>query len=99
MALVNSNKMYVTCDNTHQVHVVNIGSRSVTKIISDASFQQNDLVVTILNGKAYVTNPAWEWDAAAGKSIYHQSTVTVIDTQTDTVIKTIASAYQCRMVY
>ncbi len=89
LALVNSNKMYVTCDNTHQVHVINIGSRSVTKIISDASFKKTT-GITILNGKAYVTNPAWEWDAVAGKSVYHQSTVSVIDTQTDSVIKTIA---------
>lgn len=89
LALVNPNKMYVTCDNAHQVHVVNIGSRSVTKIISDASFNKTT-GITILNGKAYVTNPAWEWDAAAGKSVYHQSTVSVIDTQTDSVIKTIA---------
>ncbi len=89
LALVNSNKMYVTCDNAHQVHVVNIGSRSVTKIISDASFNKT-AGITILNGKAYVTNPAWEWDAKARKSIYHQSTVAVIDTQTDSVIKTIA---------
>ena len=89
LALVDSNKMYVTCDNAHQVHVVNIGSRSVTKIISDASFNKTS-GITILNGKAYVTNPAWEWDAVAGKSIYHQSTVTVIDTRTDSVVKTIA---------
>ena len=89
LALVNSNKLYVTCDNSHQVHVVDIGSRSVTKIISDASFNKTT-GITILNGKAYVTNPAWEWDAAAGKSVYHQSTVAVIDTQTDSVIKTIA---------
>lgn len=89
LVLVNSNKMYVTCDNSHQVHVVNIGSRSVTKIISDASFNKTN-GITILNGKAYITNPAWEWDAATGKSIYHQSTVSVIDTQTDSVVKTIA---------
>ena len=68
---------------------LNIGSRSVTKIISDASFNKT-AGITILNGKAYVTNPAWEWDAKARKSIYHQSTVAVIDTQTDSVIKTIA---------
>ncbi len=89
LALVNSNKMYVTCDNVHQVHVVNIGSRSVTKIISDVSFNKTT-GITILSGKAYVTNPAWEWDAAAGKTTYHQSTVTVIDTETDSVLKTIA---------
>ncbi|MDE0088854.1 MAG: dockerin type I domain-containing protein [Candidatus Poribacteria bacterium] len=88
LALITPNKMYVTCDNAHQVHVVDIGSRSVTKIITDASFNKTT-GITVLNGKAYVTNPAWEWDAAAGKSIYHQSTVTVIDTQTDSVLSTI----------
>lgn len=88
LALVNSNKMYVTCDNSHEVHVVNIGSRSVTKVITDSSFNKTT-GLTILNGKAYVTNPAWEWDADAGKSVYHQSSVTVIDTQTDSVIKSI----------
>ena len=88
MALVSSNKMYVTCDNVHQVHVVNLDSRRVTKIITDPSFNKT-IGITHLNGKAYVTNPAWEWDAAAGKSIYHQSSVTVIDTQTDTVLKSI----------
>ncbi|MDE0635914.1 MAG: dockerin type I domain-containing protein [Candidatus Poribacteria bacterium] len=88
LALINPNKMYVTCDRAHQVHVVDIGSRSVTKIITDASFNKTT-GLTVLNGKAYVTNPAWEWDAAAGKSIYHQSSVTVIDTQTDSVLKSI----------
>ncbi|MCG9128279.1 hypothetical protein JT359_11820 [Candidatus Poribacteria bacterium] len=88
MALVSSNKMYVTCDNAHEVHVVSLGSRSVTKVIKDPSFNKTT-GLTILNGKAYVTNPAWEWDADAGKSVYHQSSVTVIDTQTDSVIKSI----------
>ena len=88
LALVTPNKMYVTCDNVHQIHVVDIGSRSVTKIITDASFNKTT-GITVLNGKAYVTNPAWEWDAAAGKSVYHQSSVTVIDTQTDSVLSTI----------
>ena len=88
MALVNSNKMYVTCDNVHQVQVIDIGRRSVTKVITDPSFNKTS-GITILNGKAYVTNPAWEWDAAAGKSVYYQSSVTVIDTQTDSVLKSI----------
>ena len=88
MALINSTKMYVTCDNVHQVLVVNIGTRKVTKVITDPSMNKTT-DISVLNGKAYVTNPAWEWDAAAGKSIYHQSSVTVIDTLTDTVLKSI----------
>ena len=88
LALVNPNKLYVTCDNVHQVHVIDVPNRSVTKIITDSSFNKTT-GMTILNGKAYVTNPAWEWDAAAGKSVYHDSSVTVIDTETDTVLKSI----------
>ena len=88
LALVNPNKMYVTCDNTHEVHVIDISNRNVTKIISDPSFNKTS-GITILNKKAYVTNPAWEWDAAAGTSVYYDSSVTVIDTETDTVLKSI----------
>ena len=88
LALVSPNKMYVTCDNVHQVHVIDIPNRAVTKIITDPSFNKTT-GITLLNGKAYVTNPAWEWDAAAGTSVYHDSSVTVIDTETDTVLKSI----------
>lgn len=88
LALVNANKMYVTCDNAHQVHVIDIPNRNVTKIITDPSFNKTT-GITLLNGKAYVTNLAWEWDAEAGKTIYHESSVTVIDTESDTVLKAI----------
>lgn len=88
LALVSKDKMYVTCDNANQVHVVDIPNRNVTKVITDASFNKTS-GMTVLNGKAYVTNPAWEWDAASGATIYHDSSVTVIDTETDTVLKSI----------
>ena len=88
LALVKPNKMYVTCDNAHQVHVIDIPNRSVTKVITDPSFNKTT-GITLLNGKAYVTNPAWEWDAETGESVYYQSSVTVIDTETDTVLKSI----------
>ena len=88
LALVKPDKMYVTCDNVHQVHVIDIPNRNVTKIITDPSFNKTT-GITHLNGKAYVTNPAWEWDAAKGASVYHQSSVTVIDTETDTVLTSI----------
>lgn len=88
LALVNPNKMYVTCDNAHQVHVIDIPNRNVTKIITDPSFNKTT-GITLLKGKVYVTNPAWEWDAEAGTSIYHDSSVTVIDPETDTVLKSI----------
>ena len=88
LALVNPDKMYVTCDNVHQVHVIDIPNRSVTKIIMDPSFKKTT-GITVLKGKAYVTNPAWEWDAAQGTPVYHESSVTVIDTETDTVLKSL----------
>lgn len=88
LALINPNKMYVTCDNAHQVHVVDIGSRSVTKIITDPSFNKTT-GITLLNGKAYVTNPAWEFNPITNGVDYHQSSVTVIDTQTDSVLRSI----------
>ena len=88
LSLITPDKMYVTCDNAHQVQVIDIPNRNVTKIITDPSFNKTT-GITLLNGKAYVTNPAWEWDAEAGQSVYHESSVTVIDTETDTVLKSI----------
>ena len=88
LALVNPDKMYVTCDNVNQVHAIDIPNRNVRKIITDPSFNK-PTGITFLKGKAYVTNPAWEWNAEAGTSIYHESSVTVIDTETDTVLKSI----------
>ena len=88
LALANPKKLYVTCDNVHQVHVIDIPNRNVTKIITDPSFNKTT-GITLLNGKAYVTNPAWKWDAATGASVYDDSSVTVIDTETDTVLKSI----------
>ncbi|RKU25448.1 hypothetical protein C6495_18895 [Candidatus Poribacteria bacterium] len=87
LAVVNENKMYVTCDAAHEVHVVDIPNRNVTKVIT-GSFNK-PTGITLLNGKAYVTNPAWEWDAEARQVLYHDSSVTVIDTTTDTVLKSI----------
>ena len=87
LAFVNENKMYVTCDAAHEVHVVDIANRNVTKVITGPFNKPSG--ITLLNGKAYVTNPAWEWDAEAGQVLYHDSSVTVIDTTTDTVLKSI----------
>ncbi len=87
LAVVNENKMYVTCDAAHEVHVVDIPNRNVTKVIT-GSFNK-PTGITLLNGKAYVTNPAWEWDAEAQKVNYYDSSVTVIDTTTDTILKSI----------
>ncbi|RKU17879.1 hypothetical protein C6500_14845 [Candidatus Poribacteria bacterium] len=87
IALVSDQKLYVTCAATHEVHVVDIPNRNVTKVLT-GSFNK-PAGITLLNGKAYVANPAWEWDPVARKTTYYDSTVTVIDTQTDIILKSI----------
>ena len=87
IALVSDQKLYVTCAATHEVHVVDIPNRNVTKVLT-GSFNK-PTGITLLNGKAYVSNPAWEWDPVARKTTYYESTVTVIDTETDIILKSI----------
>ena len=45
--------------------------------------------ITIINDKAYVTNSAFVVDAISFQVTYEDSSVTVIDTRTDTVLRTI----------
>ena len=87
IALVSDQKLYVTCAATHEIHVVDIPNRNVTKVLT-GSFNK-PTGITLLNGKAYVSNPAWEWDPIARKTTYYESTVTVIDTATDIILKSI----------
>lgn len=87
IVFINDEKLYVTCAAAHEVHVVDIPNRNVTKILT--GFFNKPTGITRLNGKAYVSNPAWEWDPEAGKTTYYQSSVTVIDTATDTVLESI----------
>ncbi len=87
VALVSDQKLYVTCAAAHEVHVVDIPNRNVTKVLT-GSFNK-PTGITLLNGKAYVSNPAWEWDPVAGRVSYYDSTVTVIDTETDVILKSI----------
>ncbi len=87
IALINNQKLYVTCAAAHEVHVVDIPNRNVTKVLT-GSFNK-PTGITLLNGKAYVSNPAWEWDPVARKTTYYDSSVTVIDTETDIILKSI----------
>ena len=87
VALINAQKLYVTCAASHEVQVVDIPNRNVTKVLT-GSFNK-PTGITLLNGKAYVSNPAWEWDPEARMTTYYESSVTVIDTATDTVLKSI----------
>ena len=87
IAFINEQKLYVTCAATHEVHVVDIPNRNVTKILTGAFNKPTG--ITLLNGKAYVSNPAWEWNPIERKTTYYESTVTVIDTETDIILKSI----------
>ncbi|RKU19913.1 hypothetical protein C6503_07065 [Candidatus Poribacteria bacterium] len=87
VALINDQKLYVTCAAAHEVHVIDIPNRNTTKILT-GSFNK-PTGITLLNGKAYVSNPAWEWDPEARMTTYYDSTVTVIDTETDIILKSI----------
>ena len=57
VALINAQKLYVTCAAAHEVHVVDIPNRNVTKVLTGAFNKPTG--ITLLNGKAYVSNPAW----------------------------------------
>lgn len=87
IVFINDEKLYVTCAAAHEVHVVDVPNHNVTKVLT--GFFNKPTGITLLNGKAYVSNPAWEWDPIARKTTYYQSTVTVIDTATDTVLESI----------
>ena len=87
IAFINEQKMYVTCAAAHEVHVIDVPNRNVTKALT-GSFNK-PTGITLLNGKAYVSNPAWEWDPAERRTIYYESSVTVIDTETDIILKSI----------
>ncbi len=87
VALINDQKLYVTCAAAHEVHVIDIPNRNTTKILTGAFNKPTG--ITLLNGKAYVSNPAWEWDPEARQTTYYESRVTVIDTETDIILKSI----------
>ncbi len=87
IALISHQKMYVTCAAAHQVHVIDIPNRNVTKVLTGPFNKPTG--ITLLNGKAYVSNPAWEWDPVERKTIYYDSSITVIDTETDVILTSI----------
>jgi len=86
IAFINQSKAYVTCDGTNEIRVVDLTTRSVVDIIRG---ELKPTGITVLNGKAYVTNPAFVVDPISFAVTYMDSSVTVIDTQTDTVLKSI----------
>ena len=84
IAFISDSKAYVTCSGTNDIRVVDVKGRSVINIIPGGLKPSG---ITMINDKAYVTNSAFEvdgWDVT-----YKDSSVTVIDTRTNTVIATI----------
>ena len=85
--LIPPSKAYVTGLYSNVIHVVDLNQKSVVKRIPCGPMPDG---ITILNGKAYVANSAYAkepgtWNVSYGDN----SNVTVIDIETDTVIKTI----------
>ena len=87
IALIPPSKAYVTGLYSNVIHVVDLNQKSVVKRIPCGPMPDG---ITILNGKAYVANSAYikepgTWNVSYG----HNSNVTIIDIETDTVLKTI----------
>jgi YVTN family beta-propeller protein len=82
IAFVDSNKAYVTCLYTNSVKAVDLTSQKVTK---DVPVGAGPMGMTIANKKAYVCNPAYDF----ASNSYGKGTISVIDSATDSVIKTI----------
>ena len=87
IALIPPSKAYVTGLYSNVIHVVDLNQKSIIKRIPCGPMPDG---ITILNGKAYVANSAYVKEPGTWNTTYEdKSSVTVIDTQTDTVLKTI----------
>ena len=89
IAFVDTSKAYVTCNGPDQVAVLNLNTRSVTNKIKVRSKPWG---ITVINKKAYVANSAAVTNWVTFETTYGDSSVSVIDTETDQVIKTIKMA-------
>ena len=87
IVLIPPSKAYVTGLYSNVIHVVDLNQKSVVKRIPCGPMPDG---ITILNGKAYVANSAYVKEPGTWNVSYDdKSNVTVIDIETDTVIKTI----------
>ncbi len=85
--LIPPSKAYVTGLYSDVIHVVDLNQKSVVKRIPCGPMPDG---ITILNGRAYVANSAYAKEPGTWNVSYDDtSNVTVIDIETDTVIKTI----------
>ena len=87
IAIVETAKAYVTGLYSDMVDVLDMNRRQVIKRIPVGQMPDG---ITVINGKAYVANSAYSKEEGTWNISYDDnSSVTVIDTATDTVLKTI----------
>lgn len=87
IVLIPPSKAYVTGLYSNVIHVVDLNQKSVVKRIPCGPMPDG---ITILNGKAYVANSSYFKEPGTWNVSYEDtSNVTIIDIETDTVIKTI----------
>ena len=87
IVLIPPSKAYVTGLYSNVIHVVDLNQKSVVKRIPCGPMPDG---ITILNGKAYVANSAYVKEPGTWNVSYDDtSNVTIIDIETDTVLKTI----------
>ena len=87
IALVGPSKAYVTGLYSDKVDVLDLNRHHVIKRIPVGQMPDG---ITVLNGKAYVANSAYVKEEGTWNISYDDnSSVTVIDTASDTVLKTI----------
>ena len=87
IALIPPSKAYVTGLYSNEIKVVDLNQKSIVKRIPCGPMPDG---ITILNGKAYVANSAYAKEPGTWNVSYDdKSNITVIDINTDTVVKTI----------
>ena len=87
IAIVETFKAYVTGLYSDKVDVLDLNRQHVIKRIPVGQMPDG---ITVLNGKAYVANSAYAKEEGTWNITYDDnSSVTVIDTMNDTVVKTI----------
>ncbi|MAJ72271.1 hypothetical protein CMK13_04650 [Candidatus Poribacteria bacterium] len=84
IALLNDDRAYVTCNGTDEVVLIDLKGKMVLQRIQTGSKPWG---LTILNKKVYVANTAAVWTGQEMK--YGQSSISVISTETNQLIKTI----------
>lgn len=86
IGFVGDSKAYVSCNYTASVNVVDLASSQVTKTIETGTAPWG---VAVVGQKLYVCNTNAVYDVESEAMSYGASTITVIDANTDTVIKDI----------